>query len=147
MCCSPSSMRKCRIVSGPCDGGKTSYLLSLGIKQGIVTVSEDSGKNVRYLMDLSDGSIHDFMVRGERGYIVSPGSFEWAQERLSVIEKGDAVIDECGLIELRDGAGFHDSILHLMEKEEVTLFVAVRDTFLPLFLSVFSPDVHDVIRI
>ncbi|MGN0905679.1 MAG: hypothetical protein ACI4NM_00900 [Bullifex sp.] len=140
-------MRKCRIVSGPRNGGKTSYLLSLGIKQGIVTVSEDARKDVRNLMDLADGSCHDFMVRGANCYMVSPGSFEWACKRLSEIERGDAVIDECGLIELRDKAGFHDSIVSLMEKEEVTLYVAVRDTFLPLFLSVFSPDVHDVIRI
>ena len=121
--------------------------MSLSLRQGIVTLSESADKNVRYLMDLSDGSVHDFMRRGERGYIVSEGTFEWAAERLSRIEKGSVAVDECGMIELRDRAGFHDSIAALMEKEEVNLYVTVRDSFLPLFLSEFSPDEYEVITI
>ena len=46
-------------------------VMSLSLRQGIVTLSESADKNVRYLMDLSDGAVHDFMRRGERGYIVS----------------------------------------------------------------------------
>ena len=122
-------------------------VMSMHLTQGIVTLCESADKNVRYLMDLSDGSVHDFMRRGERGYIVSEGTFEWAAERLSRIEKGSVAVDECGMIELRDRAGFHDSIAALMEKEEVNLYVTVRDSFLPLFLSEFSPDEYEVITI
>ena len=122
-------------------------VMSMHLTQGIVTLCESADKNVRYLMDLSDGSVHDFMRRDERGYIVSDGAFEWAAERLSRIEKGSAAVDECGMIELRDRAGFHDSIESLMEKEEVNLYVTVRDSFLPLFLSEFSPDEYEVITI
>ena len=64
-------MRKCRIITGERDAGKTRMVMSLSLRQGIVTLSESADKNVRYLMDLSDGSVHDFMRRGERGYIVS----------------------------------------------------------------------------
>ena len=122
-------------------------VMSMHLTQGIVTLCESADKNVRYLMDLSDGSVHDFMRRDERGYIVSDGAFEWAAERLSRIEKGSAAVDECGMIELRYRAGFHDSIASLMEKEEVNLYVTVRDSFLPLFLSEFSPDEYEVITI
>ena len=138
-------MRKCRIITGARDAGKTRMVMSLSLRQGIVTLSESADKNVRYLMDLSDGAVHDFMRRGDRGYIISDGAFEWAAERLSRIEKGSAAVDECGMIELRDRAGFHDSIAALMEKEEVNLHVTVRDSFLPLFLSEFSPDEFEVI--
>lgn len=120
-------MRKCRIITGARDAGKTSMVMSLSLRQGIVTLSESADKNVRYLMDLSDGA------------------FEWAAERLSRIEKGSAAVDECGMLELRDRAGFHASIAALMEKEEVNLYVTVRDSFLPLFLSEFSPDEYEVI--
>ena len=138
-------MRKCRIITGARDAGKTRMVMSMHLTQGIVTLCESADKNVRYLMDLSDGAVHDCMRRGERGYIVSEGAFEWAAERLSRIEKGNAAVDECGMIELRDRSGFHDSIAALMEKEEVNLYVTVRDSFLPLFLSEFSPDEYEVI--
>ncbi len=140
-------MRKCRIVSGARDSGKTSYISALGISQGIITLSENPEKNTRYLSCLSDGTKHDFMTRMNGRYVVSEGAFEWAHEKLSRIGSGIAAIDECGMIELREKRGFHDSITALMEKEEVTLYVSVRDAFLPLFLSVFAPDEYDVIML
>lgn len=135
---SHSSMKRFNVVVAPRNGGKTRYLSSIKCAYGILTKSIDSSKNELYFYDLKSGNTHSFLKRVDERYQEEEGAFEWAEKILLALTSGTVIIDECGKTELVNKRGFYNVINTLIEREDITLYVAVRDSNIELFLNTYK---------
>ena len=107
-------MKRFNVVVAPRNGGKTRYLSSIKCAYGILTKSIDSSKNELYFYDLKSGNTHSFLKRVDGRYQEEEGAFEWAEKILLTLTSGTVII------------------------EDITLYVAVRDSNLELFLNTYK---------
>lgn len=133
-------MKRFNVVVAKKNGGKTKYLSSIQNCKGILTKSIDKSKNELFFYDIQSGNTHPFLKRVDKSYKEEKGSFEWAEKILLNINSGIIIIDECGRIELCSKGGFYNVINELINKDDITLYIAVRDTNLDLFLETFKQD-------
>lgn len=139
-------MKRFNVVVAPRNGGKTKYLSSLQNCKGILTKSIDREKNELFFFDIESRNTHPFLKRVDKSYKVEKGAFKWAERLLLNINSGNIIIDECGRIELLSKGGFYNTINELINNDNITLYIAVRDTNLDLFLETYKQN-WNIIRL
>lgn len=142
--CNRSLMKKCNFVTGAKDSGKTSYLKALsksGGFKGFLEIADSAEKQDLYLYYLEEGKKVPFM-KGRTPY---PLVFEKANNYLLSIREGKVIIDEMGKIEIR-GSGFFPAVKELAKRDNVTLFIAVRDIFLEELIAKLEIADYEIIK-
>ncbi len=138
-------MKSCRIVTGPIDSGKTSYMLELIAKapmaRGFISSKDRSGYSLvdieskeerRYL------SINPIFEYRFGKWYIDYSSFDWAYKKLYHLDYGDVFLDEVGRLEL-EGKGFSKA-LSMLKEREINLTLAIRDEFVQSIINAFSLD-------
>ncbi len=126
-------MKRFNLVTGARNSGKTAFLSSLAEQidsDGILTLSEDASKKSLWVHFIKSGSSQLLMHRKSEGeaYLLESETFRCVNEYLMQSNSSVVIIDEIGAIELDKQQGFYESLLFLLKRTELKLYISVRDT-------------------
>lgn len=148
-------MAKVVIVQGGLDGGKTTYMRKLMDElidvDGIITL-KDSAKRTYYLHEVRTrlsymGLSADMILSDERfgRYFISRAAFKRASDYVINVKSRNVLLDEVGRMEC-NGGGFADAIRELL-KRDITLYMAVRDKFVPMVIECFGIENAEIVTV
>jgi len=145
----PSSMKRFNLVVGERNSGKTAFLRSLAQKtesDGVLTLSEDASKKSLWAHFIkADYSLPLMKRKAEgAGYLHNSETFCSVNDYLMRLESGIVIIDEIGALELERKEGFYKSLLVLMKRTELRLYISVRDTNLEKLEALIKKECPDI---
>ena len=148
-------MAKVVVVQGGLDGGKTTYMRKLIDElidvDGIITL-KDSAKRSYFFHEVRTrlsymGLSADMILSDERfgRYFISREAFKRASDYLLSVDSRNVLLDEVGRMECK-GEGFAEVLRELL-KRDITLYIAVRDRFVPEVLESFGIENAEIVTV
>ena len=148
-------MAKVVIIQGGLDGGKTTYMRKLMDElvdvDGIVTL-KDSAKRTYYFHEVRTrlsymGLSADMILSDERfgRYFISRKAFKRASDYIFNVDSRNVLLDEVGRMECM-GDGFAEALRELL-KRDITLYIAVRDRFVPMVIESFGIENAEIMTV